>query len=213
VGSNQPASTQLHLLLDHREVLTLSATDALRASAAPALSQLQALHITPHILTGDNPATAAAIAKSLSIPEAQTHAQLLPADKLTVLKELQQQAPTAMAGDGLNDAAALAQADTGIAISGDGAGTDLTREAADIILMQPDLTRIPQAIRLARRTTRTMRQNLGWAVGYNLLGLPIAAGVLYPHFHILLSPILASAAMALSSTSVLCNSLRLKRFQ
>jgi Cu+-exporting ATPase len=215
---NSPAATQLHLIVANRLVLTLSATDTLRQSAVPALAQLHALAVTPHILTGDNPATAASIASSLGIPADQTHASLLPADKLEILRQLQQQAPTAMAGDGLNDAAALAQADTGIAISGpdssgQSAGTDLTREAADIILMRPDLTLIPSAIRLARRTTRTMHQNLGWAVAYNLLGLPIAAGVLYPHFHILLSPILASAAMALSSTSVLCNSLRLKRFQ
>ena len=210
--SAQPA-TQLHLALNHRPVLSLEATDSLRTSASTAVHALKDLNVTPYILTGDNEATAAAIAESLDLPHDQVHARLLPEDKVRIIRELQQQAPTAMAGDGLNDAASLAQADTGIAISGEGSGTDLSREAADIVLLRPDLNLIPAAIRLARRTTRTMRQNLGWAVGYNLLGLPIAAGALYPHFHILLSPILASAAMALSSTSVLCNSLRLRRFQ
>ena len=211
-GSSRP-TTKLHLTINDQHILTLEAQDTLRPSATDTLRQLQALAVTPHILTGDNAQTAAAIAQAVGIPAAQTHAQLLPADKLTVIRQLQQTTPTAMAGDGLNDAAALAQADTGIAISGQGSGTDLTREAADLVLLRPDLTLIPTAIRLARRTTRTMRQNLGWAVAYNLLGLPIAAGALYPHFHLLLSPILASAAMALSSVSVLANSLRLHRFR
>ncbi len=208
-----PPTTKLHLTLNHTHILTLEATDTLRESAPEALRQLHTLQITPHILTGDNPQTAAAIARALQIPPSQTHAALLPADKLALIHSFQLQAPTAMAGDGLNDAAALAAADTGIAISGQQTGTDLTREAAPLVLLRPDLTLIPTAIRLARRTTRTMRQNLAWAVAYNVLGLPIAAGALYPRFHLLLSPVLASAAMALSSLSVLANSLRLRRFQ
>src|SRR6202044_3277062 len=110
--------------------------------------------------------------------------------------------------DGINDAAALAQADAGLAMA---SGADLAREAGDVLLLHHDLRLLPASIRLARRPTRIMRQNLGWAMVYNAIGLPIAAGVLYPRFHILLSPILASAAMALSSVSVLANSLRLKR--
>ena len=210
-GKTTP-STQLHLSIDGRHLLTLDAIDTIRTSAQPAIQQLLVQAVTPYLLTGDNCQTAVAIAQELGLDHSQVHAQLLPADKIRVMQELQQQGPTAMAGDGLNDAAALAQADTGIAISGEGAGTDLAREAADLILLRPDLLLIPAAIRLARRTTRTMRQNLAWALAYNLLGLPIAAGVLYPHFHVLLSPTLASAAMALSSTSVLWNSLRLRRF-
>jgi Cu+-exporting ATPase len=165
------------------------------------------------MLTGDNAATADAIAGEAGLSPQETTAGLLPAGKLEQIKQLQQAGRVvAMTGDGLNDAAALAQADTGLAMGGD-AGTDLTREAADLVLLTPDLTSIPTSIRLARRTVKTMKQNLGWAVAYNALGLPIAAGILYPHFHILLSPILASAAMALSSTSVLVNSLRLHRFR
>ena len=113
-----------------------------------------------------------------------------------------------MVGDGINDAAALAQADAGLAMA---SGSDLAREAGDILLLHHDLRLIPLSIQIARRTTHIMRQNLGWAVIYNLIGIPLAAGALYPHFHILLSPILASAAMALSSVSVLANSLRLRR--
>ena len=205
-------TTQLHLSIDGRHILTLDAIDTIRTSAQPAIRELLAQAVIPYLLTGDNRQTAVAIAQQLGLDVARVHAQLLPADKIRLIQELQQHGATAMAGDGLNDAAALAQADTGIAISGDGAGTDLAREAADLVLLRPDLHLIPSAIRLARRTTRTMRQNLAWALAYNLLGLPIAAGVLYPHFHVLLSPILASAAMALSSTSVLWNSLRLRRF-
>ena len=210
--AGEGTDTELHLMQNGRLLVSLTAADSLRASARDAVAQLSSLGITAQMLTGDVAAAALRIAEALGIPAPDTHAGLLPADKLALIHTLQRQAPTAMAGDGLNDAAALAAADTGIAVSGAGTGTDLAREAADIVLLHPDLTRIPLVIRLARRTTRTMRQNLGWALGYNIIGLPVAAGVLYPHFHILLSPVLASAAMALSSTSVLLNSLRLRRF-
>ena len=112
-----------------------------------------------------------------------------------------------MAGDGINDAAALAQSDAGFAMA---AGTDLAREAGDVLLLHSDLKLIPEALRLSRRTVRVMQQNLGWALLYNVIGIPIAAGALYPRFHILLSPVLASVAMAFSSVSVLANSLRLR---
>ncbi len=206
-------ATDLYLALGGRHILTLAAQDTLRPTAKAAIAQLRALQVAPQMLTGDNAATATAIAAEAGLTPQETTAGLLPAGKLEQIKQLQQAGRVvAMTGDGLNDAAALAQADTGLAMGGD-AGTDLTREAADLVLLTPDLTAIPTSIRLARRTVKTMKQNLGWAVAYNALGLPIAAGVLYPHFHILLSPILASAAMALSSTSVLLNSLRLHRFR
>ncbi|MES2391763.1 MAG: HAD-IC family P-type ATPase, partial [Acidobacteriota bacterium] len=159
------------------------------------------------LLTGDIATSAATIAAEANITDIRAH--LLPADKLSAIKTLQSEGhKTAMVGDGLNDAAALAQSDAGLAMA---SGTDLAREAGDVLLLHPDLRLIPLSIRLARRTVRIMRQNLGWALVYNAIGLPIAAGLLYPHFHILLSPILASAAMALSSVSVLANSLRLRR--
>ena len=134
---------------------------------------------------------------------------MLPADKVLAIENLQRSGMrVAMAGDGLNDAAALAQADAGIAVA---SGTDLARDAGHILLLHHDLDLIPAAVRLARRTRRIMRQNLAWALGYNALGLPLAAGLLLPRYHIALSPALASAAMALSSISVLVNSLRLAR--
>ena len=140
----------------------------------------------------------------------EIHAELLPKMKVETIRSLQQAGRTVtMVGDGINDAAALAQADAGLAIGG---GTDLALEAGDAILLRGEPDSVVTSIRLARQTLRVMRQNLGWALGYNLLGIPIAAGVLYPALHILLSPALASAAMALSSVSVLANSLRLRRF-
>jgi Cu+-exporting ATPase len=206
--------TLLHMAVDGRHVLTFIAQDTLRPSAAPAIQALTRLGVAPNLLTGDTPATAAAIAQQAGIPSAQVHAGMLPADKVDAIKELQRQGlRVAMVGDGINDAAALAQSDSGFAM---GTGTDLAREAGDVVLGwtgRIDLMQIPATLRLARRTVGTMRQNLFWAVAYNLVGLPIAAGLLYPGFHILLSPVLASAAMALSSTSVLLNSLRLRRFR
>jgi Cu+-exporting ATPase len=202
-----PNATPLYLLLDNHLQAIFYATDELRPTAPAAITQLRSLHITPILLTGDIATSATPIAHQAGIEDIQSH--LLPADKLAAIQTLQQQGHrVAMVGDGINDAAALAQSDAGLAMA---SGSDLAREAGDILLLHTDLNLIPLAIRIARRTTHIMRQNLGWALIYNLIGLPLAAGVLYPHFHILLSPILASIAMALSSVSVLANSLRLRR--
>ncbi len=210
-----PSGTTLYLALHGRHLLTMVALDAIRTSAAPALHDLGKLGIATHILTGDHAAPALEVAAHLHLQESHIHAALLPAAKLDWIKNMQARGHrVAMAGDGVNDAAALAQADVGFAI---GSGADLAREAGDIVLLslagELALTAIPDALRLARRAVRTMRQNLWWATIYNAIGLPLAAGVFYPRFHILLSPAVASAAMALSSTSVLLNSLRLRRFR
>jgi Cu+-exporting ATPase len=205
--ANLSYATPLYLLLDGLLQAVFFAVDPIRPSAAAAIAELLQLHVRPLLLTGDIAASAAPIAKEAGITD--IHAHLLPADKLKSIQQLQAEGhKVAMAGDGINDAAALAQADAGLAMA---SGADLAREAGDILLLHHDLRLIPTSIRLARHTTHIMRQNLGWALVYNAIGLPIAAGVLYPHFHILLSPILASAAMALSSVSVLANSLRLRR--
>jgi Cu+-exporting ATPase len=160
------------------------------------------------MLTGDSAAAAAPIAQRAGIDKVE--AGLDPAGKLARIRELQKSGMrVAMVGDGINDAGALAQADAGIAI---GSGADLAQEAGDVLLLRPNPGSIPDSIALARATLRVMRQNLGWAAGYNLLGIPLAAGVFYPGFHILLSPWVAAAAMAFSSVSVLANSLRLRRW-
>jgi Cu+-exporting ATPase len=203
---NLTRATPLYLLLDNIPQAVFFATDELRPSASAAIAQLKALHTHPVLLTGDIAASATPIAQAAGIDDIQSH--LLPAEKLAAIRTLQQQGHSvAMVGDGINDAAALAQANAGLAMA---SGSDLAREAGDILLLHHDLRLIPLSIQIARRTTHIMRQNLGWAVIYNIIGIPLAAGVLYPHFHILLSPILASAAMALSSVSVLANSLRLR---
>jgi Cu+-exporting ATPase len=161
------------------------------------------------MLTGDSAAAAAPIARQAGIDEVE--AGLDPVGKLARIRALQQSGlRVAMAGDGINDAAALAQADAGIAM---GTGADLAQEAGDLLLLRALPSSIPAALDLARSTLRVMRQNLAWAAAYNLLGIPLAAGALYPHFHILLSPWVAAAAMALSSVSVLANSLRLRSWQ
>jgi Cu+-exporting ATPase len=187
----------------------LTAKDKVRAGAIEAIAQMKQQGMKTVILTGDNAATAEAISKQTGIDE--FHADLLPQQKLDSIRALQTSGKkVAMVGDGINDAAALAQADAGIAM---GTGSDLAREAGDVILLRGEPLSIITSLSLARATLRTMRENLGWAVGYNLLGIPIAAGVLYPIFGILLSPAIASAAMALSSISVLANSLRLRGFK
>jgi Cu+-exporting ATPase len=178
--------------------------DTIRPEAAAAVRQLHAMGIAVWMITGDNRKTALDMAAQAGIEEAHVIADALPADKE---REVGRMKRVAMVGDGVNDAPALARADVGIAI---GAGTDVAIEAGGIVLMRADLTGVPEALMLARRTMRVIRQNLFWAFAYNCLGIPIAAGLLYPWTGWTLSPMIASAAMALSSVSVVTNSLRLR---
>ena len=159
-----------------------------------------------YMLTGDNEATAASVAKEAGIPHYR--AEVLPAQKAGFIKELQQQGKrVAMVGDGINDSAALAQADLSIAM---GKGCDIAIDVAKMTIISSDLRKIADAVRLSTLTVRTIRENLFWAFIYNLIGVPIAAGALYPICGFVLSPIIAGAAMAMSSVSVVTNSLRLK---
>lgn len=183
--------------------------DTLRPGAREAVRRLHALGLRLAMVTGDAQAPAESIAQEAGIESVV--AQCRPERKLDVVRERQSTGRNVgMVGDGINDAAALAQANAGLAM---GTGTDLAREAGDVILLGGQPGQIADAILLSRATLRVMRQNLGWAFLYNVLGIPIAAGVLYPAFHILLNPAVAAAAMALSSVSVLGNSLRLQRFR
>jgi Cu+-exporting ATPase len=202
----EPGVTRLWMTLDRAPVGYFDALDALRPDAVEAVAALRRTGLRVLMLTGDSAAAAAPIAQQAGITEIETG--LDPSGKLARIRALQQSGlRVAMAGDGINDAAALAQADAGIAM---GSGADLAQEAGDVLLLCAQPSAIPVALDLAHSTLRVMRQNLVWAAGYNLLGIPLAAGALYPSFHILLSPWLAAAAMALSSVSVLANSLRLR---
>jgi Cu+-exporting ATPase len=204
----EPGVTRLWMALDKLPAGCFDARDALRPDAAEAVRALRKTGLRVLMLTGDSAAAAAPIAKLAGIEEVE--AGLDPAGKLTRIRDLQKSGlRVAMVGDGINDAAALAQADAGIAM---GSGADLAQEAGDVLLLRALPSAIPAALDLARATLRVMRQNLAWAVGYNLIGIPLAAGLLYPAFHILLTPWLAAAAMALSSVCVLGNSLRLRRW-
>ena len=206
VPAPEPGMTRLWMALDSVPAGYFDARDALRPDAAEAIANLRELGLRIIMLTGDSAAAAAPIAKLAGISE--TEAGLDPAAKLARIRALQQTGlRVAMVGDGINDAAALAQADAGIAM---GTGADLAQEAGDVLLLRARPSAIPAALGLARQSMRVMRQNLAWAAAYNLLGIPLAAGLLYPAFHILLSPWVAAAAMALSSVSVLGNSLRLR---
>jgi Cu+-exporting ATPase len=184
----------------------LVVADPIKETAANAIEQLHRLGIRVVMLTGDNRRTAEAVARRLKIDE--VIAGVLPDQKQAKIAELKAPGPkVAMAGDGINDAPALAAADVGIAM---GTGTDIAMESAAVTLVKGDLNGIVRARRLSRAVMRNIRQNLFFSFAYNAAGVPIAAGVLYPSFGILLSPIIAGAAMALSSVSVIANSLRLR---
>ena len=208
-GLLDQARTVLYAAVGGQPVAVLGLADTVRPTAAAAVRELQALGLQVVMLTGDNPQTAAAVAQQLGM--ARYVAEVLPADKAAAVQRLQAEGRTvAMVGDGINDAPALARADVGLAM---GTGTDVALEAAAITLMRADVRDVARAIALSRRTMRTIRQNLFFAFFYNVVGIPVAAGLLYPFTGWQLSPMLAAGAMALSSVSVLTNSLRLRGLQ
>jgi len=187
----------------------VAVADPIKPTSRAAIARLHAMGLEVVMLTGDNQRTADAVAREAGVD--RVIAGMLPEAKVSEVARLQQEGRVvAMVGDGINDGAAIARSDLGFAIA---TGTDVAVEAADVALMRGDLGGVVQAIQLSRRTMRTMKQNLFWAFVYNVVGIPVAAGALYPFFGILLSPILASAAMAFSSVSVVSNSLRLRRFK
>jgi Cu+-exporting ATPase len=199
-------ASELYVVIDGRLAGIIIVTDAIRPSSREAVERLKQMGIDVLLLTGDARSTAASVAKAAGI--GRVVAEVLPQDKVTEIRELQQKGRVvAMVGDGINDAPALAQADVGVSMP---KGTDIAIEASDIALMRSDLRGVATAISLSRQTMVTMKQNLFWAFIYNVIGIPIAAGVLYPVTGLMLSPIIASAAMALSSVSVVTNSLRLR---
>jgi Cu+-exporting ATPase len=204
----EAGQTVMYVAVDATTVGVIAVADTLKPSARPAVEALQAMGLEVAMITGDQARTAAAIAQQVGI--GRVLAQVLPQEKAAKVKELQAEGRVvAMVGDGINDAPALAQADVGIAL---GTGTDVAIATADIVLLRDDLRGVPTVLRLSRRTMRTIRENLFWAFVYNIILIPVAAGALYPFFGILLNPMLAGGAMALSSVSVVANSLRLRRF-
>jgi Cu+-exporting ATPase len=205
----QAGKTVVYLAVAFRPLGVIAVADTLKPHARTVVSELRRRGIDVAMLTGDDRRTAAAIASETGIE--RVLAEILPEDKAREVARLRQQGRrVAMVGDGINDAPALAQADVGIAM---GSGTDVAIEAAGVTLMRGDLRGVVAAVDLARRTIRIVKQNLVWAFGYNVVLIPVAAGLLYPLWGVLLSPILAGAAMAFSSVSVVTNSLRLKRWR
>jgi heavy metal translocating P-type ATPase len=202
------ARTPLLLAVDGRLAAILAVADPIKPGTPAAIRALHALGLRVAMLSGDNRRTAEAIAAELGIDE--VFAELMPADKLAVIGQLREGGRSvAFVGDGINDAPALAEAEVGMAI---GTGTDIAIESADVVLMSGDLRNVANAITLSRATMRNIRQNLFWAFAYNTALIPVAAGVLYPAFGVLLSPMLAALAMAFSSVFVVGNALRLRRF-
>jgi P-type Cu+ transporter len=202
-------ATPLYVAVDGRAAGLIAVADPLKASARAAVAGLRELGLRVIMLTGDDRQTAEAVAREAGIDE--FHAELLPDGKVALITQMQEQGrKLAFVGDGINDAPALAQADVGIAI---GTGTHIAIDSAELVLMSDDLRKLPMAVALSTATLRNIRQNLFWAFAYNASLIPVAAGVLYPAFGLLLSPMLAALAMALSSLCVVGNALRLKTFR
>jgi len=202
-------STPVIVAVDSAIAGVIGIADEVKPESARAVQAIQKMGIEVLMITGDNARTAAVVAREVGISDVRAH--VLPSEKAAIVKGLQENGTlVGMVGDGINDAPALAQADVGIAI---GTGTDIAIEASDITLLRGDLRRVVTALHLSKATIGTVKQNLFWAFVYNIIGIPIAAGILYPVTGWLLSPVIASAAMSLSSVSVLTNSLRLRSFR
>ncbi|MGN8160851.1 HAD-IC family P-type ATPase, partial [Salinisphaera sp. SWV1] len=203
------AKTPLFAAIDGQLAALIAVADPARGEAKRMVEALHAMDLSVAMLTGDNEATAHAIAEELGIDTVV--AGVMPDGKSDEIKRLQgKNQSVAFVGDGINDAPALTQADVGIAV---GSGTDIAIESGDVVLMRADLSGVVNAIALSRRTMRTIRMNFGWAYGYNVLLIPVAAGALFPFTGWLLNPMIAAGAMSISSIFVLTNSLRLKRFE
>jgi Cu+-exporting ATPase len=201
--------TPVYVVVDGRLVGLIAIADPIRPTSREAIRRLEQLNLDLVMLSGDDRRTAEAVARAVGVKRVVS--EVLPARKLDEIRRIQEAGKSvAMVGDGLNDAPALAQADVGIAMA---SGTDVAMEAGTITLMRSDLLGVVDGIGLSRRTMKTIRQNLFWAFVYNVIGIPIAAGILYPEFGLLLTPTIAAAAMAASSVSVVSNSLRLRNYK
>jgi Cu+-exporting ATPase len=203
----EEGKTAVYVAINGRLAGLIAVADRIKPSSREAIRGLRQMGLKVLILTGDHEQTAQTVAREVGVD--RVAAGLLPDGKMAEIERLRREGEVvAMVGDGINDAPALSRADVGMAI---GTGTDIAIEASDVTLMRGDLRSVASAIRLSRATMRTTKQNLFWAFMYNVIGIPVAAGALYPAAGLMLSPILASAAMAFSSVSVVMNSLRLRR--
>jgi Cu+-exporting ATPase len=198
--------TPLLVALDNQAAAVIGVADPIKPTSAPAIARLQRMGLRVVMLTGDREAVARAVAREVGIKDVE--AETLPEGKVEAVLRWKKLGPVAMVGDGVNDAPAMAHSDAGIAMA---AGSDVAMDAGDVVIMRSDLNGVVDAIETARRAMRVMKQNLFWAFLYNVIAVPVAAGALFPRFGILLSPVLASAAMSVSSVSVVTNSLRLAR--
>ena len=207
---SKAGATVLYIASNGRVIGFIAVRDELKPDAKAAVAELQSMGTRVVMLTGDNPATARAIAREAGIAEEDVVAGVKPAEKAEHVERLRKDGLVAMVGDGVNDAPALALADVGLAI---GAGTEVARASADVVLMRSTIESVADAVHLSRAVMRNIRQNLFWAFIYNTIGIPVAAGVFFPAFGLTLNPMIAAAAMSLSSVSVVSNALRLRLFK